>query len=312
MKIVVIDDVLMNEEQIERLKSMGDLKIFSGAPANRAEIIDRAEDADVIISGWTYFNNDILDELKNLKMISLWATGTDYIDISEAHKRGIAVTNVPGYARNAVAELALCLMLSVIRKVPQADRDVRNSGEYHWSLFQGMEISDKTLGILGTGAIGCRMAEIAKGFNMKVIAFDPYPREENVKKYNIKYVSYEDIFIESDIVTVHMPLLPSTRHLITLKDLDKMKKDAVFINTARADLVNQDDLYQVLKSGRIFGAGLDDINFSLQSGADLLALDNVVVTPHMGFNTREATIIKTNICIDNISSFLNGQLSNRV
>lgn len=306
MKIVVIDDVLINEEQLQRLRSMGDLKVFYGTAASQQEIIDRGKDADIIIGGWTYFKNDVLDELKKLKLISLWATGMDYVDISEANKRGIAVTNVPNYARNAVAELALGLILSVIRKVPQADRDVRNSGEYRWSMFQGMEISNKTLGILGTGIIGCRMAEIAQSFGMKIIAFDPYPKEENSKKYNITYVSYDDIFTESDIVTVHMPLLSSTRNLITIREFSKMKKDAIFINTARADLVNQEDLYQALRDGRIYGAGLDDINFSLQSGTDLLTLDNVVVTPHMGFNTREATIIKTDICINNVQSFSNG------
>ncbi|WZL72517.1 NAD(P)-dependent oxidoreductase [Clostridiaceae bacterium 35-E11] len=312
MKIVVIDDVLMNQEQIELLKGMGELNICSGVPANEEEILKRAENADIIINGWTNFSKDVLGKLPNLKMISLWATGYDHVDIAAAHKRGITVTNIPGYAKNAVAELAVSLMLAVMRKVPQADRDVRESKAYHWGLFQGMELSNKTLGVLGTGVIGCRVIEIASGFNMKIIAYDPKPKDQIIKKYNVRYVSCDEIFLESDVVSVHMPLLPSTKHLITTKNFNQMKKNGIFINTARADLINQDDLYQTLKNKNIFGAGLDDIDLTIQSGIDLLKLDNVVVTPHMGFNTREAIVTKTNICIDNIQNYLNGKSSNEV
>lgn len=312
MKIVVIDDVLMSEAQLEQLSSMGELKIYSGTPVGRDEIADRARMADIIISGWTKFDDEILASLKDLKMISLWATGTDAIDLKAAYERGIIVTNVPDYAKNAVAELALGLMISTLRKVPQADRDVRKSGEYHWSLFQGMEMSRKTLGILGAGAIGGRLADLVRGFDMKVLAFDQNCKKENTVKHNLEYVSYDEIFMESDIISVHLPLLPSTKNIITMKDFDKMKKNAILINTARADLINQGDLYKVLKEGRILGAGLDDINFSLPSGMKLLELDNVVATPHMGFNTQEATVIKTDICIANVGDFIKGQTSNQV
>ncbi|PAB56890.1 2-hydroxyacid dehydrogenase [Anaeromicrobium sediminis] len=312
MKIVVIDDVLMNESQIDQLKSLGDLNIYSGTPKNQEETLNRGKDAHIIVSGWTHFSSSTLDRLPNLKMISLWATGYDYVDIGEANKRGVTVTNVPGYAKNAVAELAISLMLSVMRKVPQADRNVKESKAYNWGLFQGMEMSNKTIGIIGTGAIGCRVAEIANGFNMKIIAYDPSPKDEIVRKCNVKYTSCDEIFRESDIVTVHMPLLPSTHNFITEKDFAKMKKNAIFINTARAEIVNQNDLYETLKSRNVFGAGLDEINLSIESGEDLLKLDNVVVTPHMGFNTIEATEIKTNICIDNVRNYLSGGPSNEV
>lgn len=312
MKIVVIDDILMNQCQIDQLSSMGELKVFSGIPNSHEEILNRAKDADIIMSGWTHFSEDILSKLENLKMISLWATGYDYIDIRQANKREIIVTNVPGYAQNAVAELAVGLMLSVIRNIPNADVNVRESKEYNWGLFQGMELSNKTIGILGTGVIGSRLARIASAFDMNIMAYDPKPNHEIISKYNVKYTSYDKIFSESDVVTVHMPLISSTHNLITKKDFERMKSTSIFINTARADLVNQEDLYNILKSKSIFGAGLDDINLNTQSGLDLLELDNVVLTPHMGFNTKESTVIKTDICIDNVRNYLNGKPSNKI
>ncbi len=312
MKIVVIDDVKMNERQIEILKSLGEVKIYSKTPDSKEEILHRAEDAQIIISGWTHFSKDVLNKLKNVRMISLWATGYDYVDIKEASKKGITITNVPGYAQNAVAEMAISLMLAVIRKVVQADRNVRASKGYNWELFQGMELSNKTIGILGTGAIGCRVARIAHGFDMKIIAYDLNPKEKMVNRYNVKYTSYDEIFCNSDIVTVHMPLLSSTHNLITAKEFNKMKRESIFINTARGGLVNQEDLYQTLKNRDIFGAGLDDMDLSLKSGVELLKLDNVVVTPHIGFNTKEAIETKTNICIENVRNYLKGQPSNTI
>lgn len=312
MKIVIMDDILMNDEHIEKLKNIGTLQIYSGIPANKYEIINRAKDADTIVMGWTKLTGEVMDELPNLKYISLWATGYDYVDIEEATKRGIVVTNVPGYAKNAVAELAVSLMLAVMRKIPQADYDVRRTKVYNWGMFNGMELTGKTLGILGTGAIGCRVAQIAHGFDMKIAAYDPYPREDMVKKYNIKYMSFEEIFNESDIVTLHMPLMSSTAKIIGAKEFNMMKRSTIFINTARAELVNQEELYEALKNKKIYGAGLDDVDLSRQSGMDILNLDNVVVTPHMGFNTKEATITKTDICINNVLNYINSQPTNVV
>lgn len=215
MNIVVLDDIVLNQEQIDRLKKLGNLKIYFGTPKNNQEIIKRADEADILISGWTYYKNGVFKDLKRIKLISLWSTGYDYVDLCEAKEKSITITNVPGYAKNAVAELAISLMLAVMREIPKADYDVKATNKYNWQKFKGMELSNKTLGIIGIGSIGCRVAEIAKGFDMKVIAYDPYPKKGTEEKYNLKIVSYKTIFKESNIVTLHMPLLPSTKNIIT-------------------------------------------------------------------------------------------------
>lgn len=312
MKIVVLDSIVINNEQKERLESIGELEIFGALPRDDEEIIKRGKDADIIILGWTKITKEILSRLPNLKMISLWATGYDYVDIEEAKKRGIIVTNVPGYAKNAVAELAVSLMLAVSRKIPGADIDVRKSGEYNWDRFKGRELTEKILGIIGLGAIGFKVAQIAKGFDMKVIAYDPFPKEVLAKEYGIEYVDFKRIFTESDITTIHMPLLPATENIISHREISLMKNSSIFINTARAKLVDQDALYEALASRSIYGAGLDDIDLTSESGSKILDLDNVVLTPHMGFYTEEAITAKTDICIDNVMNYVNLQPTNIV
>lgn len=310
MNIVVLDDVTINEEQIERLKKLGNLVVHTGSPNSDAEIIERAKGADIILNGWSYLNKTVLEALPDLKFISLWSTGYDHVDLDVASDQDIRVSNVRGYAKNAVAEMAVGLMLAVMRKIPQADTDVRASQAYRWDLFGGSELTGKTIGILGTGAIGQKVARIAYGFEMKIVAYDPYPNEVLHNKFGVQYVSLDEVVEQSDVLTLHLPLIESTQNLISKTKLKKLKPSAVVINTARAEIIDQDALCASLKSGEIAGAGLDDIHLKSESGLELLELDNVVLTPHIGFNTKEATLVKTDGCIDNVESFINGNPQN--
>jgi len=304
VRIVVLDDVVLYKEQICALEAVGELTIYKGAPASREEILFRARDADIIISGWTQYPDGILEELPQLKLISLWSTGTDYIDLDAARRAGVKVKNVPGYASNAVAELAFGLMLAVLRKIPSANGDIRKTGALTWQKFEGSELAGKSLGILGTGAIGLRAARIAKAFDMKVFAFDIHKREDLEAEGVLEYVAFDDVFSRSDIITLHMPLLPETRGLISHRELSRMPRHGVFINTARAGLVDQEALIRSLEDGVLAGAGLDDIDIDHPNCQRLLAMNQVVLTPHIGFYTKEATQTKTHICVENVMTFI--------
>jgi phosphoglycerate dehydrogenase-like enzyme len=304
MQIVVMDDITLSDEHIHTLKSVGELVVYQGTPNDRDEILSRAKDATIILSGWTQYPKGIFKELPDLKMISLWATGKDYVDLEEAENAGIKVTNVPGYARNAVAELAFALILAVVRKIPQSHANVRATHAYNWHLFEGSELAGKTLGILGTGAIGVKVAQIARGFDMEVIAFDMYPRMDLEAEGLFNYVGFQDVFSQSDIVTVHMPLFPETKGIITEQELKAMPRHGVLINTARAGLIDQEALTKALEEGVLAGAGLDDMDLEHPSSRRLMAMDQVILTPHMGFFTTEAIQVKTHICVENVRAFV--------
>ncbi len=311
MKICVLDAISMSEAQVNRLRSLGEVSFYQELASSDSEILARASGCDIILLGWTKLSAEVMNQLPDLKMISLWATGTDYIDLPGATARNIVVTNVPGYAASAVAELSIGLALALYRNILGADRHVR-SGDYDWKQFQGCQLEGKTIGIIGTGAIGSRVARLAHGFGMKVIAHTAHPSPERARLLGLEYLNLATLLRESDILSLHLSLTDSTRHLLGSSQLEMMKASSVLINTARADLVDQEALLLALQEHRILGAGLDDINWSLPSGKELLKLDQVVLTPHIGFNTREAIGIKTDICLDNVAHFMESRPDNVV
>ncbi|SHI80411.1 D-3-phosphoglycerate dehydrogenase [Dethiosulfatibacter aminovorans DSM 17477] len=304
MNIVVLDEMTLSERQLEELRKMGNVIRYADNPGNDQEILERAVNADILIVGFTNISDEILCSLKKTRMIALWSTGYNQLNLEAARRNDIAVTNVRGYARNAVAELTIGLMLSVLRKITVACNDVKTSKALNWDRFSGSELTGKTLGIVGTGVIGKRVAEIATGFNMNILGYDPYPDHEFSSKTGLEYVGYDELLCKSDIVTLHLPLLKSTKNILDKSKLDQMKPNSVVINAARAGIVNQDDLCEVLANKSIGGAGLDDIILNTPSGKELMKMDNVVITPHIGFNTSEALISKMDLCIENIRSFI--------
>lgn len=304
MKIVIIDSIVINEEQLSVVKGLGEVIKYNTTPKNRQEILNRGKDADIIISGWTDFDADVLQNLNKTQLISLWSTGYDQIDLEAARENCITVTNVRGYAKNAVAELAVGLMLAVLRKITIADKDVRINKLYDWNPFGGRELTGKTIGIIGLGAIGQKVARIAKGFDMNILAHSPQIDEALYKSLEVIPVTLEDLLRKSDIVTLHLPLLPETKHLISADAFNIMKETAIIINTTRYGLIDQNDLCEALLTKKISGAGLDDIMLNTRSAEMLMTMENVVLTPHIGFNTEEATIVKTNSCIENVMCYV--------
>ncbi|MBF0531172.1 MAG: glycerate dehydrogenase [Deltaproteobacteria bacterium] len=312
MKIVILDDTVITQEQAERLGRYGHVEIFSGIADGYHEVLARARGAEVIIASWTRISAEIIQALPDLRFISVWATGYDNVDLEAATGQGIKVAHVPGYAASAVAEFTIGLIIAVLRKIFPADQNLRKTRQLNWSLFQGAELRGKRLGLLGTGAIGARVAEIASAFGSKLLAFDFYPKSSLAEKYNLEYLALDEVLTRSDIVSLHLPLTAATQGFISTREFDLMPPGAIFINTARAAIVDQAALLAALDSGRLSAAGLDDIDLTLESAQKLLDLDQVILTPHIGFNTREAILQKTDICIENIIQFLQGHPMNIV
>jgi len=310
MKMVVVDHVYLEKQHVERLRSLSDLEIFREPPRTQDELKQRIRSAEIVIVGWSHLTKDVIASAKKLKMISIWATTCHYADLQAAKERGIVVTHVPAYATEAVAEHTFALLFAAIRKLPQADRHVRK-GDFDWRPFAGVELYGKTLGIIGTGSIGCRVGEIAKAFKMRVLGYDKYPNLKRAQEIGMKYVDLPTLLKESDFITLHVTLTPETEGLIGRKEIEAMRKGAVIVNTSQGKVIDERALVAALKSGRIAAAGLDV--FAAEPPAKnnpLFKLDNVVLSPHVGFNTVEAAKRCTDICIDNVEKFLQGHVQN--
>jgi D-3-phosphoglycerate dehydrogenase len=310
MKIVVVDHVFLEKEHVERLKALGDLTVYSEPPKNEAELKQRIGSAEIVVVGWSHLTRDVIASAKELRMISIWATTCHYADHEAAKERGIVVTHVPGYATEAVAEYAFALLLAAVRKLPVADKRVRN-GDFDWRPFSGAELEGKTLGIIGTGAIGLRVGEIARAFKMRLLGFDKYPNAKRAAEIGLTYVDLPTLLRESDIITVHLTLTSETQGILGEKQIEAMKKGVVIVNTSQGKVFDETALAAALKSGKIAAAGLDV--FAEEPPAKdnpLFKLDSVVLSPHVGFNTVEAARRCTDICIDNVAKFLKGQVQN--
>jgi len=312
MKIVVADSIYLPMGYREKLESFGELKVFDSMPNSMDEFIERIHDAEIVIVGRFGFSKEAFQAASNLKMISVWQTGYDHIDIKAANEAGVIVSNVPGYAFDAVAELVFAFALSLFRKVHVADRKIRK-GKFDWKDYVGNELMGKTIGVLGTGNIGIRVIQIAHGFNMNILSVTRHPNPSKEKRLGIKFVDMDTLLKESDIVTLHVPLTPETEKMIGEAELDKMKSSAILINTARGKIVDEGALVRALKEKRIRGAGLDVFEREpLPIDSLLMDLDNVMLTPHIAFLSEESLEECTYLCVENVEMFVKGKVQNVV
>lgn len=310
MKIVVADTIFLEQNHIDRLNSLGTVSIYNDIPDSDKELINRLKDAEIAIVGWSDVTSEVINKLAHLKMVSIWATGYDSVDIKTTNKKGIIVTNVPGYASESVAEHVFALLLSFVRKIPTADKHVRN-GSFNWKEFKGLELAGKTMGIIGVGSIGWRVAEIARCFGLNVVAFTAHPSEDKARKIGMKFLPLDDVLSQSDIITIHVPLIPKTEKMISNPEFHKMKRGTILINTSRGKVIDEIALINALKSGKISGACLDVFaKEPPEKNNPLLNFDNVLLTPHSAFHTTEALRRCTDICIDNVEAFINGRPQN--
>jgi len=248
----------------------------------------------------------------SLKMISLWQTGYDNVDLAEADGHGVIVSNVPNYAFDSVAEFTFALALNLMRKVHAADMNLRK-GKFDWRYHIGNELMSKTLGVLGTGNMGKRVIQIAHGFNMNVLSNTAHSSQEKAMKLGVKFVDLETLLSESDIVTLHLPLTSKTNHMIGASELARMKPTSILINTARGKIIDEKALVEALRTKKIAGAGLDVFEKEpLSLDSTLLELENVVLTPHIAFLSEESIDECTYICVENVEMFVAGRTQNVV
>lgn len=307
MKIAVESTVKLQEHDLKRLGKIGEVKVYQFS-STREEFLDVARDCEVII-GNKKFYNDTLPELK-ARIIALWSTGYDLVNVKKCKELGITVTNVPAYSTNSVAEAAIALLLELAKRL-RYQRDEYNKGNWCYDLEFLTELSGKTIGIIGFGNIGKKVAQIAYALNMKVLVFTRTPKPSEFSNY--EFVSLGNLLKKSDFVTLHASLDDATRHLINKDKFEKMKKTAFIINCSRGAVINEKDLIDALKNKTIAGAGLDVFETEpLPIDSDLTKLDNVVMTPHTAFWTNEAVERLNSICIDNIENFLKKEPTNKI
>jgi D-3-phosphoglycerate dehydrogenase len=310
MNIVVVDHVYLMDEHVRRLEGLGSLKVFGEPPETANELKKRIGEADIVIVGWSHLTRDVIESARSLKMISIWATTCHYADCETARERGVVVTHVPGYASEAVAEHTFALLLAAVRRLPAADRHVRN-GFFDWRAFGGRELAGKTLGVIGTGAIGCRVAELGKAFGMRTLGYDKYPNSKKAAEVGLKYVGLSTLLKESDVVSLHVTLTPETERMVGREEIGIMKQGAVVVNTSQGKVIDEKALAEALKSGKISSAGLDVFAEEPPVKENpLFRLDNVVLSPHVGFHTVESAKRCTDICIDNVATFIEGHIQN--
>jgi D-3-phosphoglycerate dehydrogenase len=265
------------------------------------------EDVDVIITQ-APLSAEIINHAKRLKMIQTTTVGYNQIDMGAAEKNGVIICNVAEANANSVAELVFGLILNVARRISAHDRLLRDGGWARYHIERQVEIHGSTLGIIGLGAIGSRVAQIGKnGFNMRILACDPYIIPERAEQFGGKLVDMETLLKESDIVTTHTPLNEETRHLIGEREFGFMKPTAIFINTSRGLVVDEKALIKVLKEGKISGAGLDVFETEpIGKDSPLRSLDNVVMTPHIGPTPRSSRHM-LEVAIDNVLRVVEGK-----
>jgi D-lactate dehydrogenase len=302
------------------------------------EVLDEKTVGEVgdfdIISVFVYskVSSELLSKLPRVRLLAARSTGFDHIDINECKKRGISVCNVPAYGENTVAEHTFALMLSLSRMIHHSYESTRR-GDFSCEGIEAFDLSGKVLGVLGTGRIGSKVIEIAKGFKMRVLAFDRFPNKKMAETMGFQYADVEELLQKSDVVSLHLPLNEETHHFLNKARIGSMKKGAVVINTARGGLVDTEALTDALVKGQLSGAGLDVLEEEtlIREEAELLLdsvprerlatmlrthillrLKNVIITPHCAFNSRESLQRLVNAPIENIGSFIEGKPQNLV
>ncbi|MBR4137227.1 MAG: hydroxyacid dehydrogenase [Bacteroidales bacterium] len=303
MKIVFLEPLGLTVEAIEKacdkLKKQGHEVVVY--PDRKPELnIERAAGADVVVESNMPLRKDFFDACPNLKMLSIAFTGLDHIDMEECKRRDIVVKNAAGYSTEAVAEETICMMIGLYRHVIENDRITRSCKGS--SIAPGCEISGKTVGIIGMGAIGQRTAALAQAFGCKVIAWNRTPKQVA----GVTFVDKETLLKEADIVALHIALNNETRDFITAADMAKMKPSAILVNAARGPVVNTADLAEALKKGVIAGAALDvyDGEPPLNPENPILTAPNTMLMPHVGFATKEAFILRLGIVVGNVEKFI--------
>ena len=308
MKILVTPTSLTPNSPLPalaKLRSVADEIVFNptGAPLRPDQLIPLLGDVDGVIAGLDDYTAEVIAAAgPRLKVISRYGVGLDRVDLAAATARGVVVTVTPGANAVAVAELALGLIFALARQIPALDRAVRAGG---WPRAHGLELTGKTLGIVGLGAIGRHLAQRGLGVGLAVVGHDPLVDDAAMAAMGVTRLPLPDLLAQSDIVSLHLPLTGSTHHLIDAAALAKMKPGALLVNTARGGLIDEAAALAALGSGRLGGLALDAYEVEPPVGSALFQYDNVIATPHTGAHTAEATAKMAAMAVDNLLDVLN-------
>ncbi len=304
---------LLPERGLSKIRQNFDAEVWEEySPPPKRVIVEKVRDVDGLVPLLSDpIDAEVFDVAPKLKIVAQMAVGFDNINIKEATKRGIYVTNTPEVLTETTADFAWALLMAIARRVVEADKYVRTGQwkvSWHPSMLLGRDVHGATLGIVGAGRIGAALARRAKGFDMKILYYDVVPRPDLEKDLGAKRVDLDTLFRESDFVSVHVPLMKETYHLVDARKLSLMKKTAYIINNSRGPIVDENALYGALKEGKIAGAGLDVFEQEpTPTSNPLLKLENIVVAPHISSASHETRSKMAEMAADNLIAFFEGK-----
>jgi len=309
MLIVIPDDnppVIAGTPALERVKRLGEVRLYDSDAADPATLIERLREAEVAVNirGRTLFTAEVLAQCPKLKLISIWGTGTDNVDLKAAAARGVTVTNTPGANAVSVAEHTVALLLAAVKQVAPTDAAVRRGG---WPRNLVPQLRGKRLGLIGTGLIGREVAAMCKGLGMEVVAWTYNPNAALASFVGFRYVELEELLTSSDVISLHLRATPDAHHFLSRERLALLKPTAFVVNTARGALIDEDALVEWLRAKKIAGAALDVFQTEpLPAGHPLESLPNVLLTSHCAGMTPESSRIGLMMTVENIENFAKG------
>lgn len=317
MKIVVLDGYTLNPGDItwDGLKSLGEVTVYDRTKPE--DIVTRIGDAEAVYTNKTPLTKETLKACGNIRFIGVLATGYNIVDIDAAKEKGIVVANIPTYGTTAVSQFAIALLLELCHHIGEHSDSVKN-GEWtsnpdwcYWK-YPLVELAGKTMGIIGFGRIGQDTGKIAQALGMKVLAYDEYPRTE-LETDTCHYAELDTLLKESDVISLHCPLFPSTQGIINKDTIAKMKTGVMIINDSRGPLIVEEDLRDALNSGKVAGAAVDVVSTEpIQMDNPLLQAKNIIITPHIAWAPKESRQRLMDIAVDNLKCYLEGNPQNIV
>lgn len=316
MKIVVLDGYTLNPGDIswDGLKKIGDLTVYDRTPEDK--IVERIGDAEVVFTNKTPLTKSTFEKT-NIKYVGVLATGYNVVDVDSAKEYNIVVTNIPTYGTSSVAQMTFALLLEICQHVGHHSDSVKagdwaKSDDWCYWHYPLTELAGKTMGIIGYGRIGQAVGLIAQAFGMNILAYDEYKKPE-LENENVKYASLDELFQNSDVISLHCPLFESTKGIINKNNISKMKDGVIILNTSRGPLIVEEDLADALNSGKVYACGVDVLEMEPPTADNvLIKAKNSVVTPHISWAPKESRQRLMELAVENLSAFLKNKPQNVV